>query len=71
MGLFPRAHWLEQIAAAGFQPLAVPFEHSAYADAGLEVFLGIRTCANLLMAAMWPAARPEMSISRARHRPQV
>jgi SAM-dependent methyltransferase len=43
MGLFPRAHWLEQIAAAGFKSLAVPFEHSVHADAGLEVFLGIRT----------------------------
>jgi SAM-dependent methyltransferase len=42
MGLFPRAHWLEQIAAAGFQPLAVPFEHSEFADTDHEVFVGLR-----------------------------
>lgn len=43
MGLFPRAVWLELIAAAGFQPLAVPFPHSTYLDGGLEVFLGVRS----------------------------
>ena len=42
MGLFPRAVWLELIAAAGFEPLAVPFAHSAYSDTGQEVFLGLR-----------------------------
>ncbi|MBP7431896.1 MAG: class I SAM-dependent methyltransferase [Candidatus Hydrogenedentes bacterium] len=42
MGLFPRAVWLELIAAAGFQPLAVPFAHSSYSDTGHEVFLGLR-----------------------------
>jgi len=42
MGLFPRAVWLELIAAAGFEPLAVPFEHSSYSDTGHEVFLGLR-----------------------------
>ena len=42
MGLFPRAVWLEQIAAAGFEPLAVSFEHSAYTGSGHEVFLGLR-----------------------------
>jgi SAM-dependent methyltransferase len=42
MGLFPRAHWLEQIAAAGFQPTAVPFEHSEFADTDHEVFVGLR-----------------------------
>ena len=42
MGLFPRAVWLELIAEAGFEPLAVPFEHSSYVDAGHEVFLGLR-----------------------------
>lgn len=40
MGLFPRAVWLELIRAAGFAPLAVPFEHSR--AAGHEVFLGLR-----------------------------
>ena len=42
MGLFPRAAWLELIAEAGFQPLAVPFEHSSHCDSGHEVFLGLR-----------------------------
>ena len=45
MGLFPRAFWLETIAAAGFAPLAVPFEHSSYGDTGHEVFLGRRPAA--------------------------
>ncbi len=39
----PRAVWLELIAAAGFEPLAVPFEHSSYSNAGHEVFLGLRS----------------------------
>ncbi|MBX3730819.1 MAG: class I SAM-dependent methyltransferase [Candidatus Sumerlaeia bacterium] len=42
MGLFARATWLELIAAAGFDALAVPFEHSAPNTAGHEVFLGLR-----------------------------
>lgn len=42
MGLFPRAAWLGLIAAAGFEPLAVPFEHSLYGNSGREVFLGLR-----------------------------
>mgnify|MGYP001043023485 FL=1 len=42
MGLFARAVWLEVIAGAGFEPLAVPFEHSSYSDTGHEVFLGLR-----------------------------
>ncbi|MBN1605440.1 MAG: hypothetical protein JW940_02345 [Polyangiaceae bacterium] len=43
MGLFPRAVWLELIAAAGFDPLAVPFEHSPYGNTGHEAFLGSRS----------------------------
>jgi hypothetical protein len=43
MGLFPRIVWWERIAAAAFEPLVVPFEHSSYSDTGHEVFLGIRT----------------------------
>jgi SAM-dependent methyltransferase len=43
MGLFSRAVWLELIAAAGFEPRAVPFEHSSYSNTGHEVFLGLRT----------------------------
>jgi hypothetical protein len=42
MGLFPRTVWLELIATAGFEPLAVPFAHSSYSDTGHEVFLGLR-----------------------------
>ena len=42
MGLFSRAVWLERITAAGFAPLAVPFEHSSFSNTGHEVFLGLR-----------------------------
>jgi SAM-dependent methyltransferase len=42
MGLFPRATWLELIAAAGFEALALPFEHIEATREGLEVFLGLR-----------------------------
>ena len=42
MGLFSRSVWQDLIAAAGFQPLAVPFEHSSYSNTGHEVFLGLR-----------------------------
>lgn len=42
MGLFARADWLGLIAAAGFQPLAVPFGHSSNCDGGHDVFLGLR-----------------------------
>ncbi len=41
MGLFPRTFWLDQIRNAGFEPLAVPFEHSSCSDTGHEVFLGL------------------------------
>lgn len=40
MGLFPRAFWLETIAAAGFEASVVPLEHSAAGD--YEVFVGRR-----------------------------
>lgn len=43
MGLFPRAVWLELIAGAGFEPRAVPFEHSSCGSTGHEVFLGVRS----------------------------
>lgn len=46
MGLFPRVVWLELIAAAGFEPFAVPFEHSSYSHSGHEVFLGLRSGSN-------------------------
>ena len=40
MGLFPRAFWLETLAAAGFETRVVPLEHPA--AAGYEVFVGRR-----------------------------
>ena len=42
MGLFARNAWLELIAASGFEPLAIPFDHSSNCDAGHDVFLGLR-----------------------------
>lgn len=42
MGLFSRGAWLELIAAAGFEPLAVPFDHSSNCDGEHDVFLGLR-----------------------------
>jgi len=42
MSMFSRAVWLELIAAAGFEPLVVPFEHRSCSDTGHEVFLGLR-----------------------------
>lgn len=42
MGLFPRAVWIELIAAAGFEPLEIPFEHSSCSETGHQVFLGLR-----------------------------
>lgn len=42
LGLFPRAVWLQLIRDAGFEPLALPFEHSSCSDIGAEVFLGLR-----------------------------
>lgn len=42
MGLFSRDVWLELIAAAGFEPLAVPFAHSSFTDPGHQLFLGLR-----------------------------
>jgi len=42
VGLFPGTVWLEWITTAGFEPLAVPFEHSPYGDTGHEGFPGLR-----------------------------
>ena len=42
MGLFPKTVWIELIKAAGFEPLAVPFEHNSYINTGHDVFLGLR-----------------------------
>jgi trans-aconitate methyltransferase len=46
MDLFPRTVWLELIAADGFEPLTVPFEHSSYSNTGHEVFLGLKPVAS-------------------------
>lgn len=43
MGLFPRDLWMQLIEAAGFKPLAIPFEHSSYSKTGFEVFLGLKS----------------------------
>lgn len=45
MGLFARAVWLELIATAGFEPLAIPFKHSSYSNTGHDIFLGLRPVA--------------------------
>lgn len=45
VGLFGRADWLRLIAAAGFQPKVLPFEHSEVATGTHDVFLGIRPAA--------------------------
>jgi hypothetical protein len=42
MGLFSRDEWLELIAGAGFEPLAVPFDHCSNHDGGHDVFIGLR-----------------------------
>lgn len=41
LGLFPRADWIRMIGSVGFEPRAVPFEHSEV-EPGSEVFLGLR-----------------------------
>lgn len=46
MGLFPKSVWMELLSTAGFEPLAVPFEHRSYSDTGHQVFVGLRTVAN-------------------------
>ncbi|MBN2438750.1 MAG: hypothetical protein JXL20_09130 [Deltaproteobacteria bacterium] len=46
MGLLPGTVWLELIAAVGFEPLVVFFEHISYSDTGHEVFLVLRSVAN-------------------------
>lgn len=39
LGLFPRAVWLEQLEAAGFQARALPYDHSEV-EGTHEIFLG-------------------------------
>jgi SAM-dependent methyltransferase len=42
LGLFSRQDWLNLLAEAGFQPGALPFEHSDN-DQPIEVFVGVKT----------------------------
>jgi SAM-dependent methyltransferase len=42
-GLFARADWLRWLAEAGFQPEAVPVEHSELEPGQYEIFVAIRT----------------------------
>jgi ubiquinone/menaquinone biosynthesis C-methylase UbiE len=42
-GLFSHDDWLRIIRDAGFEPLAIPFEHSEISTGTSEVFLGRRT----------------------------
>jgi len=41
LGVFPRADWLRIIGSVGFEPRAIPFEHSEVGP-GSEVFLGLK-----------------------------
>jgi SAM-dependent methyltransferase len=42
--LFPRAIWIRLIEEVGFEPQALPFEHSSFAeDRTCELFLGVKT----------------------------
>ncbi|HSV96126.1 MAG TPA: hypothetical protein VLM75_04230 [Spirochaetota bacterium] len=41
MRLFSISVWLELMAAAGFTPMAVSFEHGSYTNTGHEVFRGL------------------------------
>jgi hypothetical protein len=43
VGVFPRATWLALLECAGFEPKALPYEHSSFTpDAGMEMFAGVR-----------------------------
>ncbi len=40
-GLFPRATWLHLIAQAGFQPRALPYQHSEFSEPA-DLFVGLK-----------------------------
>lgn len=43
VGVFPRATWLELLESTGFDAIAEPYEHSAFApDANHELFVGLK-----------------------------
>jgi hypothetical protein len=41
-GLFARSEWLQLHAEAGFQPQALPFEHSEIEPGSMELFLEVK-----------------------------
>ena len=43
MGLFSRSAWLDTLRQVGFEPSAIPFEHSEVEPGTTEVFLGVRS----------------------------
>ena len=42
MGLFRRSEWLDTLRQVGFEPSAIPFQHSEVEPGTTEVFLGVR-----------------------------
>jgi hypothetical protein len=41
-GLFARADWLRLLSGAGFQPRALPFDHSELEPGSYEVFVATK-----------------------------
>lgn len=41
-GLFGRDEWLQMLIGVGFEPYAVPYEHSEFHDGTREMFVGVR-----------------------------
>jgi SAM-dependent methyltransferase len=41
-GLFARAEWLQILSEVGFQPRAVPFDHSELSPGSYEIFVGVK-----------------------------
>jgi hypothetical protein len=42
MGFFSRSAWLDTLRQVGFEPRAIPFQHSEVEPGTTEVFLGVR-----------------------------
>ena len=43
LGLFNRSAWLDTLRQVGFEPRAIPFEHSEVEPGTTEVFLGVKS----------------------------
>ncbi len=43
MGLFRRSEWFDTLRQVGFEPSAIPFQHSEVEPGTAEVFLGVRS----------------------------